>query len=68
MAIIAHLSGLAGNLFGGGGFIVPLIIMFTARSPVVVAIAKQAMMFNLAVLACASGLIVLAVTVILTPV
>jgi len=69
MAVLAHLSGLGGRLMDfGGGIVLPLILMFASNSPVVRAIAKQALFLNLAILAAAFGLVFMWFTVVLIPV
>ena len=50
MAVIAHLSGLAGYIVPLCGIVVPIIIWATRKEqPVIVAIARQAVLLNIAV-------------------
>jgi uncharacterized protein len=45
-AVLAHLSGYAGYVFPCGGVLAPIILLSTAKSARVVAIAKQALLLN----------------------
>lgn len=68
MAAIAHLSGLAGYILPLGGIIVPIIIwMVKSESPMIRAIAKQAILLNLAVFSLACAGFVLFFTILLIP-
>jgi len=67
-AVIAHLSGLAGYLIPLFGIIAPIFIIFTREdSPVVSAIAKQALFLNLAMIVCSIPIVVLSLIFILIP-
>jgi uncharacterized Tic20 family protein len=67
-AVIAHLSGLAGYLLPFFGIIAPIVIIFAREdSPVISAIAKQALFLNLAIFLCTIPIFILALTVILIP-
>lgn len=69
MAVIAHLSGLAGYILPLGGVIVPILIWFVKRdSRVLSSIAKQAVILNVAVFLCCLAMFGLFVTIILAPV
>ena len=46
MAMVAHLSGLAGYVIPLGGALVPIVIWFTSSSKTVATIAKQALWLN----------------------
>ena len=68
MAVIAHLSGLAGYVIPCGGVLVPIIIlMVKTDSKVISSIAKQALILNLAVFVAAAAAALLLLTVILIP-
>ena len=68
MAIITHLSGLAGYIVPFGGVIVPIIIWITRKEqPVIVAIARQAVLLNVGVFVGFLVSIILLLTVILIP-
>lgn len=67
-AAVAHLSGLAGYLLPLGGVIVPIILIFTkSDTPIVSAIAKQALFLNIAVFLCGIGCTIMFITIILIP-
>ena len=69
LAILTHLSGLAGYIIPLGGILVPIIIWIVKKDHRVIAsIAKQAILLNLAVFVCGCALAVLILTVILIPV
>ena len=68
LAALTHLSGLAGYLIPLGGVIVPIIIwMVKKESPVISAIAKQAVLLNVVVFLTAAVSALLLLTVILIP-
>jgi uncharacterized Tic20 family protein len=68
LAAFTHLSGLAGYIIPLGGVIVPIIIwVVKSDSPVIAAIAKQAVLLNVVVFFLVIGLLVLFLTVILIP-
>lgn len=46
LSVLAHLSGYAGYVFPCGGVIAPIILMATAKSARVAAVAKQALFLN----------------------
>jgi uncharacterized protein len=69
LAILTHLSGLAGYIIPLGGILVPVIIWVVKKDHRVIAsIAKQAILLNVAVFACGAALALLILTVILIPV
>jgi len=69
LAVVAHLSGLAGYIVPFGGVLVPICMMLLLTDrPSVVAIAKQALFLNLAIFAVAVVAIVAFFTVVLIPV
>ena len=69
LAMLTHLSGLAGYIIPLGGIIVPIVIWFSkSENKVIAAIAKQAIILNVAVFVCALALGALALTIILIPV
>ena len=69
LAILTHLSGLAGYIIPLGGILVPVIIWFVKQDDrVIAAIAKQAILLNVAVFVCGIALAMLLLTVILIPV
>jgi len=69
LAILTHLSGLAGYIIPLGGILVPVIIWFVKQDDrVIAAIAKQAILLNVAVFVCGIALAMLILTVILIPV
>jgi uncharacterized protein len=68
LAVMAHLSGLAGYIIPCGGVLVPIIIwMVKSDSKVISSIAKQALILNLAIFVTAAAAAVLLLTVILIP-
>jgi hypothetical protein len=69
LAILTHLSGLAGYIIPLGGILVPIIIWIVKKDHrVIAAIAKQAILLNIAVFVCGCALALLILTVILIPV
>ncbi len=69
LAVVAHLSGLAGYIVPFGGVLVPICMMLLLTDrPAVVAIAKQALFLNLAIFAVAVLAIAAFFTVVLIPV
>ena len=69
LAMLTHLSGLAGYIIPLGGIIVPIVIWFSkSENKVIAAIAKQAIILNIAIFVCALALGALALTIILIPV
>jgi len=69
LAMLTHLSGLAGYIIPLGGILVPVIIWVVKKDDRVIAsIAKQAIMLNVAVFVCGIALALLILTVILIPV
>jgi uncharacterized Tic20 family protein len=69
LAMLTHLSGLAGYIIPFGGILVPIIIWITKKDHrVISAIAKQAVALNVAVFLCCLALGVLALTIVLIPV
>ena len=68
LAMLTHLSGLAGYIIPLGGIIVPIVIWFTkSEHRIIAAIAKQAIILNVAVFVCALAFGALALTIILIP-
>ena len=68
LAVITHLSGLAGYIIPCGGVLVPIIIwMVKSDSKVISSIAKQALLLNLAIFVTAGAAALLLLTVILIP-
>lgn len=68
LAVATHLSGLAGYIVPFGGIIVPIIIwLVKSDSPVISAIARQALILNLAVFLMLCLGFMFFVTVILIP-
>ena len=68
MAIITHLSGLAGYIVPFGGVIVPIIIWITRKDqPVIVAIARQAVLLNVAVFVGAILAFIMVLTILMIP-
>ncbi len=68
LAVMAHLSGLAGYVIPCGGVLVPIVIWIVkSESKVVSSIAKQALLLNVAVFVAAAVSAVLWITVILIP-
>jgi uncharacterized Tic20 family protein len=69
LAILTHLSGLAGYIIPLGGVLVPIIIWVVKKDDrVIAAIARQAVLLNVAVFVCGLALALLLLTVILIPV
>jgi uncharacterized Tic20 family protein len=69
LAMLTHLSGLAGYIIPLGGILVPIIIWFVKKDHRVIAsIAKQAILLNIAVFVSGCALALLILTVILIPV
>jgi uncharacterized Tic20 family protein len=68
LAMLTHLSGLAGYIIPFGGIIVPIVIWFTkSENKIIAAIAKQAIILNIAIFVACLALIVPLFTVILIP-
>jgi uncharacterized Tic20 family protein len=68
-AALTHLSGLAGYLVPFCGVIVPLVIwMVKSDSPVIVSIAKQAVLLNVVAFLLAGAGFLLFLTILLIPV
>ena len=68
LAMLTHLSGLAGYIIPLGGVIVPIIIwVVKSDSPVISSIAKQALLLNVIVFVTFCALAVLWITIILIP-
>jgi hypothetical protein len=68
MAVLAHLSGLAGYVIPLGGIVVPiLVVMLNKDRAVIRSLARQALYLNLAVFFCAIVALMLAATVVLIP-
>jgi uncharacterized protein len=68
LAALTHLSGLAGYIIPLGGVLVPIIIWLTRKdSPVIVGIAKQAILLNVIVFVLITCTIVLMITIVLIP-
>jgi uncharacterized Tic20 family protein len=68
MAVMAHLSGLAGYIIPFGGVIVPIIIWMVKKDvPIVAAIARQAVLLNVVVFLLFVFSFVLWLTIILIP-
>ena len=68
LAVLAHLSGLAGYVSFGFGLIVPLVMWLSLSDrPVLATIAKQALFLNLAVLAVGFGAFLMWFTIVLIP-
>ena len=69
LAMLTHLSGLAGYIIPFGGIIVPIVIWFSkSENKAIAAIAKQAIILNIAIFVCALALGALALTIVLIPV
>ena len=69
LAMLTHLSGLAGYIIPLGGIIVPIVIWFSkSENKTITAIAKQAIILNIAVFVCVLAFGALALTIILLPV
>jgi uncharacterized protein len=68
LAAMTHLSGLAGYIIPLGGVLVPIIIWMTKQdTPVIAAIARQAVLLNLTVFALVVVSFILWITIILIP-
>lgn len=68
MAVMTHLSGLSGYIIPLAGVIVPLIIWMTRKDePVISAIARQAVLLNVAIVVAFGLTAILLLTVILIP-
>ena len=68
-AVLTHLSGLAGYLVPFAGVIVPIVIWIVkSDSPVISAIAKQAVFLNVVAFLLAGAGVLLAITILLLPV
>ena len=68
MAVMTHLSGLAGYIVPLAGVVVPTIIWITRKDqPVISAIARQAVLLNVGVFVAAICGFMLALTIILIP-
>jgi len=69
LAMLTHLSGLAGYIIPLGGIVVPIVIWFSkSDNPTITAIAKQAIILNVAIFVGILASFALALTVILLPV
>lgn len=69
LAVLTHLSGLAGYIVPLGGIVVPIVIWASkSESPLIVAIAKQAIILNVAVFVTIVVSFTLWVTILLIPV
>ena len=69
LAMLTHLSGLAGYIIPLGGILVPIVIWIVKKDDRVIAsIAKQAILLNIAVFVLGCALALLILTVILIPV
>jgi len=69
VAMLTHLSGLAGYLIPLGGVVVPIVIWAVKSDDrVVSAIARQALLLNVVVFVLAGALFLLFLTVLLIPV
>lgn len=68
LAVLTHLSGLAGYVIPLGGVIVPIVIWIVKKESIVIAsIAKQAVILNVAVFVLICAVSVLWLTIILIP-
>ena len=69
LAILTHLSGLSGYIVPFGGVLVPILIWVMKRdSPLISAIARQAVILNFAVFIAFVCGVILAFTLVLIPV
>ena len=69
LAMLTHLSGLAGYIIPFGGIIVPIVIWFSkSENKIIAAIAKQAIILNVAIFVCVLAFGALALTIVLIPV
>ena len=68
MAVLTHLSGLAGYIVPLGGVVVPIIIWMVKKDvPLIAAIARQAVILNVAVFVAICLSAILWITLILIP-
>jgi len=68
LAMLTHLSGLAGYLFPLGGIVVPIVIwVVKSDSRIISSIAKQAVLLNVVVFLTVMGTALLWLTVVLIP-
>jgi uncharacterized Tic20 family protein len=68
LAMLAHLSGLAGYVVPFGGAVVPLCMMLMlADRPQVAALARQALLLNVAIFGAAILAIAMVFTIVLIP-
>jgi len=68
MAILTHLSGLAGYIVPLGGVVVPIVIWMVKKdAPLIAAIARQAVILNVAVFLAICLSAILWITLILIP-
>ena len=68
LAVLAHLSGLAGYVVPFGGVLVPIVMwIVNSDSPTIVSLSKQALLLNIMVFLGFGVLLVLFLTVILIP-
>ena len=68
LAVLAHLSGLSSYVVPLGGVLVPIVVwMVNKDSPVIVSIAKQALLLNIMVYIAFGILLILWLTLILIP-
>ena len=68
MAVLTHLSGLAGYIVPLGGVVVPIIIWMVEKDvPLIAAIARQAVILNVAVFVAICLSAILWITLILIP-
>ena len=68
MAVLTHLSGLAGYVVPLGGVVVPIIIWMVKKDvPLIAAIARQAVILNVAVFLAVCVSAILWITLILIP-
>jgi uncharacterized Tic20 family protein len=69
LALMTHLAGLSGYIIPLGGILVPIIIWMVKKDhPIISAIAKQAILLNVAVFCLIIASIALMLTVILLPI
>ena len=69
MAVVTHLSGLAGYIIPLGGVIVPILIWIMKKeSGVISSIAKQAIALNVVVFVIVCAISILWLTIILIPI
>jgi uncharacterized Tic20 family protein len=68
LAIMTHLSGLAGYIIPLGGVVVPIIIWIVKKeSAVISSIAKQALLLNVVIFVLGCAVSILLLTIILIP-